>query len=26
VKQIKRGLDSLTTDTNHITNELHKKI
>ena len=26
VKQIKRGLDSLTTDTNHIANELHKKI
>ena len=26
VKQIKRGLDSLTMDTNHITNELHKKI
>ena len=26
VKQIKRGLDSLTMDTNHIANELHKKI
>jgi hypothetical protein len=26
VKQIKRGLDSLAMDTNHVTNELHKKI
>jgi hypothetical protein len=26
VKQIKRGLDSLTMDTNHIANELHKKV